>query len=289
VLPPVRSIGIITAYSQKYAAADDFFQTVLKGVRASLQAPAKLMEVYHPEGGSVGLDDLPAVDVEAAKRSVQGFISIEVTSTRGLNDLVRAGIPVAAVDFVAPDSQFDVISIDHQQSGFMATSHLLELGHRRIAYVGEAMSPYSTDPAWQERLTGYLRAMAVRAGPTPPAWILDVRRQPSNVTRLLADFHRTHKPTAYVLAAGGFADAAVKVLRELGLECPRDYSLASADHSERMVENLRLAEAFANFEELGRTAVRLLASRLACRPMPVVRSIQAPLFIPGETTAPLRS
>ena len=88
-----------------------------------------------------------------------------------------------------------------------------------------------------------------------------------------------------MLGSGGFADAAVKVLRELGLECPRDYSLVSADHSRKTVEKLRLAEAFCNFEELGRTAVRLLATRLACRPMPVVRSMQQSVFVPGETVA----
>jgi DNA-binding LacI/PurR family transcriptional regulator len=288
VLPPIRSVGIISAYAQPNAAQSEFIQTILKGVRSVLQQPANVLEIYNPPGASVGLDDIPTVDVESVKRTVQGLIAIEATGVRGLNDLVRVGIPVVAVDFNASDNIFDLVTIDHMQAGYLATLHLLGLGHRHIAYIGEGMDDYSTDPAWQYRLTGYLRAMAIRSGPTPPTWILDVRREARSIKRLLPDFYRAHQPTAYVLGSGGFAETVVSVMGEMGLQCPRDYSLVSADHSRKTVGNLRMAEAYASFEELGRTAVRLLASRLACRPMPTVQTILQVALIPGETTAPCK-
>ncbi len=49
----------------------------------------------------------------------------------------------------------DLVRIDHEQGAYLATRHLLELGHRDIAYIG---GPGHTRVA-QMRLAGYHRAL----------------------------------------------------------------------------------------------------------------------------------
>src|SRR3546814_7232217 len=49
----------------------------------------------------------------------------------------------------------DLVRIDHELGAYLATRHLLELGHRDIAFIG---GPADTSEA-QMRLAGYCRAL----------------------------------------------------------------------------------------------------------------------------------
>src|SRR3546814_9622088 len=49
----------------------------------------------------------------------------------------------------------DLVRIDHELGAYLATRHLLELGHRDIAFIG---GPADTSVA-QMRLAGYCRAL----------------------------------------------------------------------------------------------------------------------------------
>lgn len=46
------------------------------------------------------------------------------------------GIPVVLVDRTAPGSDFSAVAVDDERGGFIAASHLLETGRRRITFVG---------------------------------------------------------------------------------------------------------------------------------------------------------
>jgi hypothetical protein len=285
VLPPVRSVGIVSAYNPGDFSSIEYCQDLVKGIRGAMQPPVNIVEYFKRADDRWGLDNLPAVDVETAKRSVQGLIAIEATDARALNDLVRMGLPLIAIDFWTRESLFDATTVDHIQAGFEATNHLLNLGHRRIAYIGEGATAYSSDPAWQDRLTGYLRAMAIRSGADSRTWILDVRRRIADVGERLPEFHRTHNPSAYVAGGGEVARVALQVLCKMGCQCPLDISIVSASYDLAIGGRPRISHVYVNYEEFGRSAVRLLASRLACRPMPPVRTTLQGVFVPADSTA----
>ena len=280
-LPQIRTLALFSSATQQSFAADYYIQAVLKGIRKALHPAAHITEILNTEAGS--LDDVPHVEYDELKRTVQGVISLEATNTLALNRLVQAGLPTVSVDFHPADGVFDAVCVDHIDAGYLLTKRLQEMGHERIAYVGEQQSQGSTDPAWQERLTGYFRAMAMKCGAQPSALVLDVQRHPKKVEELLPEFHRAHKPTAYVLGSAVLAVAAIRALRGLGLSIPREVSLACADNAMSVAENVKLTRTYVSYEELGQQAVRLLSSRVACRPMPPVRCVLQGKFNPGES------
>lgn len=288
VLPPVRSVSVISALDEKQLTRQKFSAAVLAGIREKLSAPPSMAFLTNPAKKPKSLDDVPPLDVEEQKRSVQGLISIEANNATTLNQLVRAGLLVVSVDFAVPDGLFDMVAMDHLHHGFQATWHLLELGHRRIAFLGERPSAHSTDPSWQDRFAGYLKAMAIHGGETPQMWVQSGERSTLHLSRELAKFHRAYKPTAYVLATGGLAPTCREIFERMSLSVPRDISLAAADNACEGFARMRVTRIFADYAELGRTAVRLLAARLACRPMPQVRTVLQGRFTPGDTTAPPR-
>jgi LacI family transcriptional regulator len=53
-----------------------------------------------------------------------------------LAELVRHGIPVVVVDRIRDTQDLCTVSVDDELGGRLAVEHLLDLGHRRIAYIG---------------------------------------------------------------------------------------------------------------------------------------------------------
>jgi LacI family transcriptional regulator, galactose operon repressor len=71
-------------------------------------------------------------------------------------ELQRCGTPTVILGHPAPFcSQFVSVETDDVQSSYVATGHLLSLGHKRIAFLaGPQVSPWA-----QERFEGYRRAL----------------------------------------------------------------------------------------------------------------------------------
>src|SRR5262249_54528740 len=93
------------------------------------------------------------------------FAPIEFVSDKGetnrriLGALDRAEIPVVLLDrdtvpFPAR-SRYDLVGIDDVRGSYLLTSHLIQLGHRRIGFVARAGSAPTVD----RRMAGYREAM----------------------------------------------------------------------------------------------------------------------------------
>lgn len=284
VLPRLHHVGVLSSLGQDAFLRSPRVQYFLNGLREALQPPAQVSLFLNPSGTNWMQSDPPPLDPARLARDLQGLVAIDCMSAPFLNEVARAGVPLAAIDFAPPDRPFDAIRIDHFDAGYQATAHLLRLGHRRVAFLGEGPAGRATDPAWQDRLSGYQRAMAERGGDCPPQWLCDARRGEKIMRQRLPAFHTEHRPSAYVLACSAWHESVVEVLKGLGAEVPRDVSLCSADPGSLETEHPELASARAAMDLLGREAVRLLASRVVCRAMPPL-TLVFPVFFKGGQSA----
>lgn len=277
-LTAVRSLAVVSSLQESKMRAWEFSRNILYGMESLMVHPHRIEFCIHqlPQGQSI--NTLPALAPEVLKTLVQGVIAIEAYHVGILNKLAHSGLPVVAMDFHHPDAIFDAVHVDHEEAGFQATLQLVALGHRKIAFIGERPNPKSTDPTWQHRMGGFLRATSWAGGETPRPLILGGPRDASNLENDLPDFHSRHRPTAYVLCCGAFVPEVIRVLRQQGLECPRDYSLSCADAGCKVLGRLAISYVNADYQQAGKLAVQLIASRLACRAMPPVR-ITVPVSI----------
>ncbi|BDV32014.1 LacI family DNA-binding transcriptional regulator [Microbacterium terricola] len=137
------------------------------------------------------------------------------------------GIPFAIVD-PAGDPSPDVPSVGsaNWSGGLMATRHLIELGHRRIA----AITGPDDMMCSLARLDGYRSAMNAAGLPIDPAWVR------------YGDFHPTggeiqarellalpDPPTAIFAGSDLQALGAIAAGREVGLSVPGDLSVVGYD------------------------------------------------------------
>ncbi|WP_114782514.1 LacI family DNA-binding transcriptional regulator [Botryobacter ruber] len=65
--------------------------------------------------------------------------------------LVLSGLPIVCIDRGLTGVEADVVLVDNQQGAYDAVSHLIKLGHRRIAYI----SGLPQIPTSRARLAGY--------------------------------------------------------------------------------------------------------------------------------------
>ena len=97
-------------------------------------------------------DELPRFILE---RSVDGVIIAGKVSTIFIQKLTKYDIPLVFVDYFPPAGDHCIVMIDNVRGGFIATKHLIDLGHKEIAFIGADI----THPSIMDRLAGYKQAL----------------------------------------------------------------------------------------------------------------------------------
>jgi LacI family transcriptional regulator len=173
-----------------------------------------------------GAEDLTMAGVEALLgHRVAGI----VPGRSDVHDaLQRAGVPIVFLGL--SESWGDSVGPRDSAGGRLATEHLLELGHRRIAYVRTPLVERNGD---RSRYGGY-RAAMLRAGfqPRPGvAWVpgTDTMRIGRSTTSLEAAITGPQAPTALFASNDIGAVAVIEACETLGLPVPEAMSVIGFD------------------------------------------------------------
>jgi DNA-binding LacI/PurR family transcriptional regulator len=155
------------------------------------------------------------------------------------------------------------VAIDDVVGGAMAARHLLEAGHRRIAFVGDVEDSPFAFASSQRRLEGFGRVLA-EAGVALPASY--VRRGPFSreaavlLTRQLLALSRP--PTAIFAASDVQAFGVLDAAARAGLAVPGDLSVVGFDDNELAAAN-GLTTVRQPLRESGRLGAQILLRALA--------------------------
>lgn len=146
-----------------------------------------------------------------------------------VNAARRAALPVA---FVVPDLEVDwglVVKANNLQGGRLAAEHLLDLGHREIAFFGGPADSVDT----RERLAGLragLRAAGVRLPDSRVRFGRDyATEQGAEAAKLWASRPALRRATAVVLGNDAMALGFLREVRSQGLSVPEDVSVVGFD------------------------------------------------------------
>jgi DNA-binding LacI/PurR family transcriptional regulator len=174
-------------------------------------------------------------DAERERKMVQTFAEqrvdgIVVTSSRVgaeyLPLLAEMMVPMVLVNDQYPGEFVHSVMIDNVGGSRAAAKHLIELGHRRIAYVGDRTG-YQSDA---ERLAGYKEALAAAGIAFAPELCVAGDSTPEGamraVDRLLA---LGDAPTAICCYNDMTALGAMRAAAARGLRVPEDVSVTGFD------------------------------------------------------------
>ena len=166
-------------------------------------------------------------------------------------------MPYVMVDRLIDDLDCDKVSFNNEKGGYLATSHLLRAGHRRVACVVNASSNTG-----QRRLDGYIRALAEWGFEPDPSLVFTSPYYIADAYAV-ADRMLATDATAFFASSDNIALGLLKRLYECGLRVPRDYSVVSYDNSAAdVLFEPALTSIEQNVGELADAALGLLFRRL---------------------------
>jgi DNA-binding LacI/PurR family transcriptional regulator len=213
------------------------------------------------------------------RRGVAGLILWHaggMVSQPVLRRLHEQGAPVVLLDRRVEGLTFDLVGIDNEAAGYVATEHLIRLGHRRV---GHLTHPMKVNPI-VERRRGYERALRDYGLPVREEWIEftddDVGMyQDAGIRRLL---ERGERPTGVFAVSDRPALRALREAYALGLRVPEEVALAGVDDIPgARTAAVPLTTVRQPFGEMGERAVGRLLERIGG-----LREEAATLLLPTE-------
>jgi LacI family transcriptional regulator len=234
-------------------------------------------------------DDEPNADRAAAEALLHRRVDGLVLSTARAGDdffqeLAARGVPYVLA--LRTNGQSLASIGDDKLGGYLATRHLLDLGHRRIGLIA---GPAYASTA-RGRVEGYRQAMAEAGADVDPAWVVESTfgiDSGAEVAEALMGLDP--RPTAVFAVNDNTAIGALSALEKLGLSVPKDVSLVGYNDIP-IVSRLPtpLTSVRVPFDQIAAAALDLLA----LGPMGEHDRIRvaAPTLIPrrSTTTAPTR-
>ncbi len=141
----------------------------------------------------------------------------------------KAGIPLIFLDARPKNVAAPLIEMDSIRAGREAASHLIGLGHERIAFLSRKVAY----PAFALREQGYRRAMKAR-GLTP-----EIHRVEGNIDRIIPNaaslvarlLSGPKPPTAVIASSHALSLGLMEGARASGAICPRDVSMICFEDS----------------------------------------------------------
>jgi LacI family transcriptional regulator len=165
-----------------------------------------------------------------AEQRVQGvLITPTAELSPHLESLRRTGVPVVLLDRRAPGADQCSVAVDDVLGGHLAAQHLLERGHRRIAFVGGS----SGLPQVQERHAGVEAAVRESLGSTDALVVL----APEHLTvgggreagSRIVGMPAASRPTAAVCANDLIALGLLQEMVRHGVHVPDEFAIVGYD------------------------------------------------------------
>ncbi len=234
----------------------EFFSEVIRGIDQTAQQNGYHLLLSGSHNGKR--------EIEAAMRAMRGRTDGIIAmgphlDARTLFENLPASVPAVLLSCAERDDEHHVISIDNAQGAREMVTHLVSLGHKRIAIIQGAEGNFDAT----ERLEGYRQALQ-DAGLSLDA-SLEVPgdfTEASGHRGTLALLEAKDPPTAIFCANDSMAIGALSALRERGLRVPDDMTVVGFDDIPlARYMNPPLSSVHVPIFEMGeRAARRLIAS-----------------------------
>ncbi|MBD9438411.1 LacI family DNA-binding transcriptional regulator [Pseudomonas sp. PDM04] len=219
------------------------------------------------------------------EKRIDGLIVASAGGDAGLAEgLAGVRTPMVIVDRGLQGVNTDLVRIDHEYGAYLATRHLLELGHRDIATIG---GPAGTSVA-QMRLAGYRRALQEAGVEVPRERVLESDFTSTGGYTAAATLLEKNPPTAIFAGNDMIGFGVLRAAAERNIRVPAELSVIGFDDIQmsRYVYPA-LTTVGQSILQLGEMAAGVLLRRIAKPDTAIDQRIVTPSIVLRESTAPL--
>lgn len=278
------TLGIIIPHTQDELFQDPFFPQVVRGI----------MMVIHPKGfrlviaGTDNLGDEPHLAIDLIRsRQVDGIIvqasrlNVDTTAT-----LLAERLPFVLLGRPLEDAPgIWWVEVDARAATAEAITHLIELGHRRIGFIGG----HPTMVVTLDRLQGYRQALRRARLPFDKRLVKYGGFRRDGGAEAMRQFVALgdDRPSAVYAANDLMAIGAMTEAQAAGLRVPDDCSVIGSNDSEAAALVVpHLTSSRSPYFELGQQAARALLIQLEDPTRSAVKQLLPSPLIVRDSTAP---
>lgn len=274
------TIGLLIPQRISAVFANPFLGELIQGLGELCEEHDLTMLLVPPLDGS--LEDA------IRHASVDGFISLGLSpDDRALEVLDRIGIPAVLLDSEASPTH-PAVNVDDQGGAEAAATHLLTLGHRRLAIIvlpptrGQA----GTTPTAARRMAGYQAAID-RAGAPAPHKVAGGISVAAGARAFESLPKGRNRPTGVLAMSDMAAIGVMSAAQSSGLRVPEDLSVVGYDDLPMAAwTNPALTTVHQPIVEKGRLAARLLIQRMKGKAVDSPSPLRTSLVVRASTSEP---
>ena len=244
-----HTIGVIVA-----DIANPYFGALVKGVEK--EARKRRYSVILLNTDEDYERECEAIQVVLEERVDGIIISPTQKETGTVKNLLQLGIPFVLFGRRFSDLKTNYVVTDDVHGGFLATEHLISLGHRRIGMIN---GPIHISSA-KERFQGYQEALE-RYGlkPDQPLVTAGAVTMEDGYEVAKSLLNKNPRPTAIFAFSDFVSFGVMKAIREAGLKVPEDISVVGYDDNQfASCSETPLTTIHIPKEELGINAAKVL-------------------------------
>jgi LacI family transcriptional regulator len=266
--PSALARSLVTGRSQTIGVvipdiSNPFFSTAIRGCE----------DVFYSKGYNIFLcntdEDLTREQSHLDTLIGRGVDALMLWGLRSSKDdlrrIISDSIPVVGIECAEDLANATAILNDDERGTVCATQHLVDAGHRRIAYLAGPLERITA----VRRLAGYRRALEKAGLPEDPGLIAECIPSMRWGYEAAMELVGRYRPTAVVCYNDLLAIGAMVACYRLGLRVPEDVALVGYD--DIMLASMvvpALSTVRVQQYELGAMASSLLLERLAAHDMP---------------------
>ncbi|RAK16882.1 LacI family transcriptional regulator [Anoxybacillus vitaminiphilus] len=191
------------------------------------------------------------------QKSVDGIIIGTTTKNYTvLNELLRENFPIALIAQDIPELAIDVVRVDDFLGGYLATSHLVSLGHKKIAIMLGNLSRTSD----KYRFQAYRQVLEENGLEYNEKLVICTDYSMEDGKRAALELLKSsQRPTAIFACFDALAVGVYQAAKELGLNIPNDLSVVGFDNTIlATIVDPPLTTIAQPIDEMGRQVVDLL-------------------------------
>lgn len=255
----------------------------LRGIEKVLAASEYDLILYNVETAHRRRDCFQNV---SRRERVDGMIIISLMPTDAEAErLKQTDVPIVLVD--THHAQFNSIMIDDVDGAYRATSHLIDLGHTKIAHIGDFMDNPFNFRQIHDRYQGYRQALQEANISFRSDYHLEGEHSQREAQQLAYELLTSDDPPTAIFA---FSDTQaigiMKAARDLGLHVPEQLSVIGYDDIE-IAEYLHLTTIRQSLLQSGLEGGQLLLETMATSAAkPQERLLPTELIVRGTTAPP---
>lgn len=273
-----RTVAVVVPFVTRW-----FFATVVHGAEEVFRERGYDLLLYNLGGDAAARHRVFATGLLTKRVDAVLLLGLK-PSPEELARLRELGRPVIIVGADVPG--WATVRIDDELAARTATQHLLDLGHRRIAYVGGATAGVLDFTAPVARLAGFREALSAAGVAPDPSLEVDGEFTVEGGIRVGHGLlGRPDPPTAVFAASDEMAMGLLRTARELGVRVPEDLSVVGLD-DHVMAPLFDLTTVAQPVLEQGRVAAEQILAALAGRPWDPQQVLLPTRLVVRGTTAP---